>query len=230
MNRIALIARLGFVLPLLALTTPAFADGGGSAPSMPPPSPTPSVQVPMSPEEQAAMAKAQAQRTYADAYKDVEKSQKELDEAAALRTGPSAADVKNKKKADEKQASATKRLKKCATRFEEVVKADPTNANAWNMLGYSRRMTGSLDDAFTAYWKCLEIDPQHAGAHEYLGEAYLQSGKLKQARGELAFLEKQKAPEAAKLKASIAAWEAANPEAAKAASEASVTPPPLENK
>ncbi len=217
------------ILALTFTTTPAHADGGGSAPSMPPPT-TQSVQQPMSPEEKAAIAQQNAQRTYADAYKDVTKSQKELDEAAALRTGAAAADVKNKKKADEKEASAIKRLKKCVGRFEEVVAADPTNANAWNMLGYSRRMTGSLDDAFTAYWKCLELDPQHAGAHEYLGEAYLQKGKLKEARGELAFLEKKGAPEAAKLKASIAAWEAANPEAAKAAESASVTPPALENK
>lgn len=220
------------VVALLASTltaAPSHADGGGSAPSMPPPT-TPSVQQPMSPEELAAIAKQNAQRTYADAYKDVTKSQKELDDAAALRTGPAAADVKNKKKADEKVASATKRLKKSVGRFEEVVAADPTNANAWNMLGYSRRMTGSLDDALTAYWKCLELDPQHAGAHEYLGEAYLQKGKLREARGELTFLEKKGAPEAAKLKASIAAWEAANPEAVKATENASVTPPALENK
>ena len=106
----------------------------------------------------------------------------------------------------------------------------PDNANAWNMLGYSRRMTGNLDGAFEAYWKCLEIEPKHAGAHEYLGEGYLKAGKLAQAKGELAFLEKQRAPEAVKLAASIAAWEKANPEAAKSASEASVTPPPLEHK
>lgn len=229
MNRTAVNA-LRTTAWVLLLSSPAFADGGGSAPSMPPPPPTPSVQVPLSPEEQAAIAKQNAQRTYADAYKDVEKSQKELDEAAALRTGLAAADVKNKKKADEKQASAVKRLKKCVTRFEEVVAADPTNANAWNMLGYSRRMTGGLDEAFTAYWKALEIDPQHAGAHEYLGEAYLQKGKLKEARAELAFLEKKRAPEAAKLKASIDTWVAANPEGGTASENASVTPPAAEVK
>ncbi len=221
--------RTALLLTLVA-TAPTFADGGGSAPSMPPPAPTPSVQQPMVPEEQAAMAKANAQRTYADAYKDVEKAQKELDEAAALRTGLAAADVKNKKKADEKEASATKRLKKTVTKFEEVVAADPTNANAWNMLGYSRRMTGNLDGAFDAYWKCLELDPKHAGAHEYLGEAYLKAGKLREARGELAFLEKQRAPEAEKLRVSIETWVAANPEAAKASANASVTPPSPDTK
>ena len=219
--------RLGSALVLLALLAPAaFADGGSSRPSTPaapPPAPTAT----MSPEEQAAIAKQKAEATYASAYKDVEKAQKELDEAAALRA---AGDEKSVKKAGEKEASATKKLKQSAGQFEQVVAAIPDHANAWNMLGYSRRMSGDVDGAFTAYWKCLEIDPQHAGAHEYLGEAYLKLGKLREARGELAFLEKKRAPEAAKLAASIDAWVKANPDAAKAAENASVTPPPVEKK
>jgi tetratricopeptide (TPR) repeat protein len=219
--------RLAATLVLLTLATPAaFADGGGSAPSIPA-TPPPETTRPMSPEEQAAIARQKAEATYASAYKDVEKAQKELEEATALRA---AGDEKSAKKAVEKEASATKKLKKSAGQFEEVVAVIPDHANAWNMLGYSRRMTGDLDGAFTAYWKCLEIDPNHAGAHEYLGEAYLKSGKLAQARGELAFLEKKKAPEAQKLAAAIDAWVKANPEAAKAAEKASVTPPPVETK
>jgi thioredoxin-like negative regulator of GroEL len=95
------------------------------------------------------------------------------------------------------------------------------------MLGYSLRMSGDVDGAFDAYWKCLAIDPEHAGAHEYLGEAYLRTGKIEQAKGELAWLEKKGAKEAAILAASIAAWEKANPDAAV---KASVTPPALETK
>jgi tetratricopeptide (TPR) repeat protein len=219
--------RVASALVLLALLAPAaFADGGSSRPSTPA-TPPPETARPASPEEQAAIARQKAEATYASAYKDVEKAQKELEEAQALRAG---GDPKNAKKADEKEASATKKLKKSAGQFEQVVAAIPDHANAWNMLGYSRRMSGDLDGAFTAYWKCLEIDPQHAGAHEYLGEAYLKSGKLREARGELAFLEKKRAPEAAKLAASIEAWVKANPDAAKAAENASVTPPPVETK
>lgn len=229
--RLAALA-LSFAFTLPAAAPAAFADGGGSAPSMPSSSAPASTTQPMSPEEQAAIARKKAEDTYASAYKDVEKAQKELEEAATLRA---AGDEKSTKKAAEKEASATKKLKKSESRFAEVVAVTPENANAWNMLGYSRRMTGNLDGAFTAYWKCLEIDPQHAGAHEYLGEAYLKSGKLAQARGELAFLEKKGAPEAAKLKTSIAAWEKANPEAVQAAAagagaKPSVTPPEIEKK
>jgi tetratricopeptide (TPR) repeat protein len=227
-------ARILVVLSLFAPVA-ALADGGGSAP--PPSTPAPSVTEtrPLSPEEQAAVAKHQAEETYAAAYRDVEKAQQELEEAGKLRA---AGDAKSAKKADEREASATKRLTKSAGRFEQVVAALPDHADAWNMLGYTRRMTGDTQGAFDAYWKCLAIDPEHAGAHEYLGEAYLKAGKLAQAKGELAWLEKKGAKEAAILAASIAAWEKANPDAAKAAAKAepaaedkpSVTPPELEKK
>ena len=211
-------AQARFALALLLLTPAAArADGGGSAP--PPSSPSPAMNEtrPLSPEEQAAIARQRAEETYAAAYRDVEKAQQELQEAATLRA---AGDEKGAKKAADREASAAKRLKKSAGKFAEVVAAVPDHANAWNMLGYARRMTGDTDGAFDAYWKCLAIDPQHAGAHEYLGEAYLKAGRLEQARGELAWLEKKGAKEAAILAASIAAWEKANPGAAPAAAPA----------
>lgn len=220
------------VATLVALpVTAAFADGGGSAPPPMPSNPPPTEVRPLSPEEQAAIAKQKAGETYASAYREVEKAQQEMKEAVALRA---AGDEKSAKKAKDRDEAATKRLKKSASRFREVVAAAPDHANAWNMLGYSLRMTGDTDAAFDAYWKCLAIDPEHAGAHEYLGEAYLKAGKLEQAKGELMWLTKREAKEAAILAASIAAWEKANPEAVKAAAAAaaksSVTPPVPETK
>ncbi len=192
---------------------PARADGGGSAPSMPSnPPPTPAPRAP-TPEEQAAIARQEAEREYAAAYRDVEKAQQERKEATALRE---AGDEKSAKKAAQRDESAQKRLAKGVQRFARVVAVIPDHANAWNMLGYTKRMTGDTEGAFEAYWKCLELDPGHAGAHEYLGEAYLMTGKIDQARGELAWLEKKGAKEAATLAAAIAAWEKANPGAARA--------------
>lgn len=226
-------ARIFFALALVFAPAAARADGRGSAP--PPSNPAPAVNEtrPLSPEEQAAIARQKAEDTYAAAYRDVEKAQQEMKEAADLRA---AGDEKSAKKAAEREASATKRLGKAAKKFEEVTAAVPDHANAWNMLGYARRMTGDTDGAFDAYWKCLAIDPAHAGAHEYLGEAYLKAGKIEQARGELAWLEKKGAKEAAVLAASIAAWEKANPggavkaAAAEGDAKSSVTPPELEKK
>jgi tetratricopeptide (TPR) repeat protein len=212
--------------------SPAGADGGGSAP---PPTPPPSSGVqetrPLSPEEKAAIDKKRAEDTYAAAWRDVEKARQEMKEAETLRA---AGDEKSAKQAAERDKSAQKRLKKSAGKFREVVAVLPQNADAWQMLGYSLRMTDDLKGSFDAYWKALEIDPEHAGAHEYLGEAYLKAGKLEQAKGELAFLEKKGAKEAAVLAASIAAWEKANPQATNAAAAPadgrSVTPPELEKK
>ena len=219
---------------LASASSPAGADGGGSAPP-PTPQPTPGVQETsrqLSPEEKAAIDKKRAEDTYAAAWRDVEKARQEMKEAETLRA---AGDEKSAKKAADRDKSAQKRLKKTADRFREVVAVLPQNADAWQMLGYSLRMTDDLKGSFDAYWKALEIDPEHAGAHEYLGEAYLKAGKLDQAKGELAFLEKKGAKEAAILAASIAAWEKANPGQATNAAAApadgkSVTPPELEKK
>jgi Flp pilus assembly protein TadD len=62
------------------------------------------------------------------------------------------------------------------------------NADVWNWSGYVARKTGHLDDAFAYYAQALKLDPRHLGAHEYLGEAYLQAGQLEQAEGQLAQL------------------------------------------
>ena len=48
-------------------------------------------------------------------------------------------------------------------------------ADIYNLLGFSYRKLENpeLDKSFAAYMMALEIDPEHAGAHEYLGELYL---------------------------------------------------------
>lgn len=62
------------------------------------------------------------------------------------------------------------------------------NADVWNWSGYVARKTGRLDEAFAYYDRALKLDLRHLGAHEYLGEAYLQAGQLEQAEGQLAQL------------------------------------------
>lgn len=49
------------------------------------------------------------------------------------------------------------------------------DADGHNWLAYSYRKAGRLDDAFKHYKRALGIDRAHLGAHEYIGEAYLQA-------------------------------------------------------
>ena len=65
-------------------------------------------------------------------------------------------------------------------------------ADIYNLLGFSYRKLENpeLDKSFAAYMMALEIDPEHAGAHEYLGELYLMRDQKNQALKMLSKLEK----------------------------------------
>jgi tetratricopeptide (TPR) repeat protein len=73
-------------------------------------------------------------------------------------------------------------------RFESALKRFPGSANLHNELGYTHRKLGQFDKAFEHYKRALAIDPRHRGAHEYIGEAYLQVGDLPNAEKHLAAL------------------------------------------
>lgn len=74
--------------------------------------------------------------------------------------------------------------------LEKVVAGDSKNADAFNYLGYSNRKLGDKEKALAYYKKALEIDPNHLGANEYLGELYLEMGDLASAESRLAALDK----------------------------------------
>ena len=56
----------------------------------------------------------------------------------------------------------------------------------FNYMGFASRKLGRYDDALRFYGLALEINPQHLGANEYLGELYLQMGRRDDARRQLA--------------------------------------------
>lgn len=64
------------------------------------------------------------------------------------------------------------------------------HADVYNLLGFSLRKTGDYAKALTFYKKALDFDPDHKGAHEYLGELYVETGQLPKAREHLAILAK----------------------------------------
>lgn len=67
---------------------------------------------------------------------------------------------------------------------------EPRNASVRNWQGYVARKQGRLDEAFRHYDIALKLDPDHRGAHEYIGEAYVMAGKPDKAREHLAQLER----------------------------------------
>jgi Flp pilus assembly protein TadD len=76
--------------------------------------------------------------------------------------------------------------------MKEAVAAKPQNADYHNLYAYALRKSGTkeMDLVFQHYNEALRIDPRHRGAHEYLGEAYLQVGNVAKAKDELAALDK----------------------------------------
>ncbi len=66
----------------------------------------------------------------------------------------------------------------------------PSNADGFNLLGYSYRHLKRYDESLAAYNKALALDPKHRGAHEYIGEAYIQLGQLDKAKVHLDALDK----------------------------------------
>lgn len=58
-----------------------------------------------------------------------------------------------------------------------------------NYLGYSHRKQGRIDVGLGYYQAALRIDPDYTLVREYMGEAFLQKGDIKSARGQLAQIE-----------------------------------------
>ena len=59
------------------------------------------------------------------------------------------------------------------------------DARVFTMIGYARRKLGNFDEAIAVYLQALAIDPNSADAREYLGEAYVETGRLHLARAQL---------------------------------------------
>lgn len=91
---------------------------------------------------------------------------------------------------DGKKAIEAQDWNKAIELLTNAVQAEPTNADAHNMLGYAYRKTGRFDASFVQYNEALRLNPSHKNAHEYIGEAYLLTGNLPKAEQHLAELQK----------------------------------------
>lgn len=108
--------------------------------------------------------------------------------------------------------------------LERALSDRPHNADTMNYLGYTNRMVGNDPLSLAWYQKALTEDPDHKGAHEYLGELYLNMKDLASAQGQLAELVRlcpDSCDERDTLTKAIAAYQAANPAPAAAATTTS---------
>jgi tetratricopeptide (TPR) repeat protein len=73
--------------------------------------------------------------------------------------------------------------------LEPIIVADPADADALSLMGFSQRKNGNPEAALGYYTRALALDPEHLGANEYLGELYVETGKLDLAEERLGMLE-----------------------------------------
>lgn len=80
--------------------------------------------------------------------------------------------------------------KKAVRYLKRHLRKNPDDADALNMMGFSLRKLEDFEKSENYYLQALQIEPNHLGANEYLGELYLQTGRPELARERLAVLEK----------------------------------------
>ena len=100
----------------------------------------------------------------------------------------------------DKIEKAKKLYLKAYGKFEKAYAKDKKNADILNYLGYTLRKTGDFEKAETYYLKGLELDSEHLGINEYLGELYVQTGRLELAKERLEVLSGCKCEEYEELK------------------------------
>ena len=70
-----------------------------------------------------------------------------------------------------------------------VVLRRPWRDDAYGLMGYAYRKLGHYRDALAHYQKALDLNPHNRSVLEYLGEAYVEIGCIKQSHEVLARLE-----------------------------------------
>ena len=88
--------------------------------------------------------------------------------------------VERAKKLEEKDKNdrATKLYVKALGKLQEAYKVDRNNPDILNYLGFTLRKTGKLKEAEKFYLAGLKIKPDHNGINEYLGELYVNTGRM----------------------------------------------------
>ncbi len=126
------------------------------------------------------------------------KIKSEYDKAVSL--------IKQAKKYEKKGKTekANKRYEKAQKLLIVSNKKKPLQANTLNYLGFTTRKLGDYENGEKYYLLGLEIDPNHIGINEYLGELYVVTNRTNLAKERLKVLESCNCEEYDELKQIIA--------------------------
>ena len=110
--------------------------------------------------------------------------------------------IKSAKKLEKKGKTekANKKYEKAQKLLIKSNKKTPGKADTLNYLGFTTRKLGDYENGEKYYLMGLEIDPNHKGINEYLGELYVTTNRLDLARERLKVLESCNCEEYAELK------------------------------
>ena len=122
------------------------------------------------------------------------------DEATLYKTGKKLVLKAKKLEKKGKIEKAKKIYLRAYDKFEKAYDKDRENADILNYMGYTLRKTEDFEKAEIYYLLGLEFDPTHLGINEYLGELYVQTGRIELAKERLGILKGCKCEEYEELK------------------------------
>ena len=122
------------------------------------------------------------------------------DKASLYKSGKKLVLRAKKLEKKDKVEKAQKLYLKALDKFEKAYSKDKKNADLLNYFGYDLRKTGNFEKAEVYYLKGLELDSGHLGINEYLGELYVQTGRIELAKERLQVLDGCKCEEYDELK------------------------------
>ena len=103
----------------------------------------------------------------------------------------------------EKKGKPEKAKKRYAKAQKLLLKSNeekPMQADTLNYLGFTTRKLGDYENGEKYYLQGLEIEPNHVGINEYLGELYVVTNRLNLAKERLKILESCNCEEYTQLK------------------------------
>ena len=103
-----------------------------------------------------------------------------------------------------KKEKANKRYMKAQALLIKSNKKKPNQADTLNYLGFTTRKLGDFERGEKYYLLGLDIDPNHVGINEYLGELFVVTNRINLAKERLKVLESCNCEEYTDLKEIIA--------------------------